>query len=96
MGTAPHNEFCLLCPADKDAKPDVLPVKELQELSASSHGATHPAVLLLFPNSKPEADPKVVSKGNGIFVLNIKRPVVAGDQKTTLGFGMTVAGHTTE
>ncbi len=96
MGTAPYNEFCLLCPADKDEKPDTMEVKSLTELSASSHGATHPAVLLLFPNAKPEDQPKIVSKGNGIFVLNVKRPVVAGDQKTTLGFGMTIAGHTSE
>jgi len=96
MGTAPHNEFCLLCPADKDVKPDTMNVKELHELSATSHGATHPVVLLLFPNSKPENDPKMISKGNGIFVLNIKRAVTAGDAKTSLGFGFTVGGHTME
>jgi len=96
MGTAPHNEFLLLCPADKDVKPDPMEVKAAHELSASSHGATHPAVLLLFPNSKPEETPRVLSKGSGIYVLNIKRPVVAGGMKTTLGFGMTVAGHTAE
>ena len=27
MGTAPYNEFCLLIPADKDKKPDLLDVE---------------------------------------------------------------------
>jgi len=96
MGTAPHNEFLLLCPADKDVKPDTMELKAAHELSAESHGATHPAVLLLFPNAKPADAPRVVSKGAGIFVLNIKRPINAGGMKSTLGFGMTVAGHTAE
>lgn len=96
MGTAPHNEFCLLCPADKDTTPALMAVKALHELSATSHGATHPAVLLLFPNPKPEDTPKVISKGKGIFVANLKRTLVAAGEKTTLGFGLTVAGHTTE
>lgn len=96
MGTAPHNEFCLLCPANKDVKPETMAVKDLHELSAMTTGATHPSVLLLFPNSKPEAEPKLASKGSGIFVLNVKRPIVAGNEKTTLGFGFTVAGHLSE
>jgi hypothetical protein len=96
MGTAPHNEFLLLCPADKDVKPDAMEVKAAHELSAASHGATHPAVLLLFPNSKPDDQPSVINKGNGIVVLNIKRPMIAGERKTSLGFGLTVAGHTSE
>jgi hypothetical protein len=96
MGTAPHNEFCLLCPADKDVKAETMEVKAMHELSASAHGATHPAVLLLFPTSKPADEPNLLSKGGGIWVLQVKRPIVAGSGKTTLGFGMTVAGHTTE
>jgi hypothetical protein len=68
----------------------------LTELSASSHGAAHPAVLLLYPNSKPEAEPRIVAKGNGIFVLNLKRTIIAADQKTALGFGFTVAGSIRE
>lgn len=96
MGTAPHNEFCLLCPADKDNKAEAMEVKAMHELSAAAHGATHPAVLLLFPNSKPADEPNLLSKGGGIWVLQVKRPIIAGSAKTTLGFGMTVFGHTTE
>src|SRR5262249_39269103 len=33
MGTAPYPEFCLLVPANADAKPDTISAKELQELS---------------------------------------------------------------
>ena len=96
MGTAPYTEFCLLCPAEKDDKPDTMQIKALTDLSASAHGSTHPAVLLLFPNAKPEDGAKIASKGDGIFVVNVKRTVVAGDQKTMLGFSFTVAGHTSE
>ena len=38
------------------------------------------------------AGPKVVGKGEGVWVVNVRRPVVAGEEKTTLGFGITVAG----
>jgi hypothetical protein len=93
MDTAPHTDFCLLCPADKDEKPDPLELKALIELSGSSHGSTHPAVLMLYPNTKAEDGAKLAAKGNGIFVLNVKRTIAAGEQKTTLGFGFTVAGH---
>jgi hypothetical protein len=96
MGTAPHTDFCLLCPADKDPKPDLMELTAVRELSAMSHDSTHPAVMLLFPNSKPADQPAVVSKGKGIFVLNAKRPVAAGGQKTSLGFGFTIAGQTSE
>jgi hypothetical protein len=96
QGTAPYNEFVLLSPAEKDTKPDPMAVKALQELSASSHGSTHPAVLLLFPNPKPEETPKLANKGSGIFVVNLKRPVSVDDQKTTLGFALVLVGHTTE
>jgi hypothetical protein len=95
MGTAPYNEFCLLTPAGEDEKPDPMGLKNLYELSAKSNGGSHPSVMLLFPNSKPEDAPKVADKGAGVWVLNWKRPVAAGDQKGSLGFGLVVAGVTT-
>lgn len=96
MGTAPHNEFCLLTPAAKDDKPGLLDVKSLTELSSNATGSTHPSVLLLFPNAKPEDTPKIIDKGNKIWVLNVKRTVVANGEKAALGFGFTVNGHTME
>src|SRR5438128_7460894 len=60
MGTAPYAEFCLLVPAARDENPE--PMKEpktLHERSTRASGTSHPAVLLLFPNPKPEAQPKL-------------------------------------
>jgi hypothetical protein len=96
MGTAPHNDFCLLSPAAKDEKSDPMEMKALNDLSAQSTAGTHPSVLLLFPNSKPQDEPKIENKGNGIWVVNVKRAVAAGNEKASLGFGFTVAGHTAE
>jgi hypothetical protein len=93
-GTAPHTEFCLLSPAHADQKPDVMQMKALIEMSATITGSTHPSVLLLFPNSKPEEQPRAVSKGNAVWVVNVKRNVVAGELKSTLGFAFAVSGHT--
>jgi len=96
MGTAPYNEFCLLSPAAKDTKADTMEPKELHELSATAAGSSHPSVMLLYPNNKPEDQPKVISKPNATWVLNVKRPVDAAGSKTSLGFGLTVVGHTTQ
>jgi hypothetical protein len=96
MGTAPYNEFVLLSPAAMDTKAGPMEVKALHRLSGNSTGGTHPAVMLLYPNNKPADQPKVEDKGNGIWVLGVKRPVAAGDAKASLGFALTVAGHTSE
>jgi hypothetical protein len=97
MGTAPYTEFCLLCPAKEDAKADVLEPKALHELSEkSTSGGSHPAVVLLFPNPKPEAEPKIVGKGNSIWILSWKEDAASGDQKASLGLGLTIFGVTTE
>jgi hypothetical protein len=96
MGTAPYNEFCLLSPAGMDEKPEPMEVKALHKLSGNSTGGTHPAVMLLFPNPQPEDAPKTADKGNGIWVLAVKRPLTIGSDKAALGFAFTVAGHTSE
>ncbi len=96
MGTAPHTEFCLLCPPGKDTSPALMEVKSLIDLSGEVHGSTHPAVLLLFPNPRPGAEPTLASKGDGIFVVNVKRTITAANEKTTLGFGLVVKGHRKE
>jgi hypothetical protein len=96
MGTAPYTEFFLLGPAADDKKAEVLEPKALHELSEKTvSGGSHPAVMLLFPNPKPDAEPKMVGKGNGIWVLSWKVDALAGDQKTTLGIGPTLFGVTT-
>jgi hypothetical protein len=95
MGTAPYQEFCLLVSADRDRKPDLLPVKDLQELSTKSIGTSHPAVLLLFPNEKPKDMPQLVGKDNDHWVLNTKEDVTVGGKKVPagLGIGLTLIGH---
>jgi hypothetical protein len=90
--TAPHPEFCLICPADDDKTADDIETKKLIELSSKVNEGRHPAVLLLWPNNGKDDAVKVLDKGNGVLVATVKRPVVAGDTKTTLGFAVTVAG----
>lgn len=91
-GTAPHPEFCLMCAAEKDKSSAPLEKKALIELSSAVNDGKHPAVLLLFPNIAKDAGPKVQAKEGGIVLVNLRRTVVAGEVKTTLGFGITVAG----
>jgi hypothetical protein len=93
MGTAPYPDFGLLVPAHADAKPEPVSAKELQEMSAKASGGSHPAVFLLFPNPMPEDAPKLIDKGNGTWVLNIKQPVTAAGEKAAIGLGLTLIGH---
>lgn len=90
--TAPHSEFCLMSPAEKDRTAEPVELKKLIELSSEVNEGKHPAVLLLFPNHAKDDGPKVAGKGGGVWVVSVRRPVVAGETKTTLGFGITVAG----
>lgn len=92
-GTAPHPEFCLLTPADKEASPDPVAKADLIRKSSAVNDGKHPAVLLLFPYYGKDDGPAVVGKGDGVWVVNVRRPVAAGDVKGTLGFGVTVAGQ---
>jgi len=92
-GTAPTTDFCLLVPAAKDAKPDTMSMKALVELSGESTGGTHPGVVLLFPNHKPDPAPKLAAKGKNVRVLNIKCPVKVGDASATMGLGVAVSGN---
>ena len=92
MGTAPYNEFLLACPADDDKKPDLLMVKPLRELSAKTTD-NHPAVFLLFPAGKDAgAEPKLLSKPGGHWVLFVRLAARAGDKKAVLPLGLTLVG----
>jgi hypothetical protein len=90
MGTAPFSEFCLLSPAAEDKSAEALETKPLQELSGKTTG-THPGVMLLFP-AKDAAEPKLVDKGEGNWVLEFKQNASASGKKATLGIAVTVAG----
>jgi hypothetical protein len=92
MGTAPYNEFCLLCPADQDKKPDLIDVKELYELSGKSTARKHPALMMLFPNKTAAEAPAVEAKPKAHFVLSFRVPTKAGTEKSHLGFSITIIG----
>jgi hypothetical protein len=92
MGTAPHPEFLVLSPADKDTDPEPLEPKALIKLSSASTNGDHPGVMLLFPQPAREAGPKLLEK-DGVKVLAVRRPVEVEGKKTMLGFAFTVAGH---
>src|SRR5262249_36813905 len=96
MGTAPYNEFCLLVPAKMDEKPDVIDPKELRELSAKAIGGSHPGVLLLFPNEKPEDKPRLLDEGSETWAIATKRPVAVDGKKSdaALGVALALIGHT--
>lgn len=94
MGTAPFNEFGLLCGADTDTKPDPIEAMALHELSARSGGRKHPGVMLLFPNPKPAAAPAVAGKPNDTWVLNFRVPATADGKKADMGFGLVISGVT--
>lgn len=95
MGTAPYDDFCLLCPAKQDRKPDNMDTKPLQELSTTATTRKHPAVMLLFPNPMPADAPAIESKPNEVAVVSFKRPATAGGQKAAIGFSVVVVGQTT-
>jgi len=97
QGTAPYGDFLLLSPAAEDRKPDLMEAKALQEMSTKTiPDGNHPSVMLLVPNTKPEAAAKLFNvKAHSLWVLNWKEDVMVGDKKTTLGIGLTVFGVTT-
>jgi hypothetical protein len=94
MGTAPYNEFALLCPAAEDKTPDLMDVKELYELSGKSTGRKHPGIVLLFPNKTPPDAPAIEAKPKEHVVLSYRVPANAGVQKAHLGFSLVVVGVT--
>jgi len=95
MGTAPFPEFCLLSPAAEDKKPDPMDPKDLYELSAKAPMASHPGIMLLFPNDKPPDKPELASKEMDTWVLNVKADATSGGSKAPLGLGLTLVGHST-
>jgi len=92
MGTAPYSDFFLTVPAADDKKEGPMEVKALQEASAKSTG-NHPGVFLLFPGKEAAAEPKLVSKAGGHWILMVTQEVSIGDKKATIGVGLNLIGH---
>jgi hypothetical protein len=92
-GTTPHPEFCLMSAAEKDKSAEPMAKKDLIELSSEVNDGKHPSVLLLFPYYAREEGPRLLGKENGVWVAAVRRPVLAGETKASLGFAITVAGQ---
>ena len=92
-GTAPHPDFLMLLPLADDTTLDPLDGKTLLKLSAKATGGDHPGVMLLFPQSAKQAEAKLVSKGGGVSVLTFTRKLTTDDGPATIGFAVTVRGH---
>ena len=90
--TAPHPDFCLICPADEDKSADDVEKQKLIELSSKVNEGRHPAVLLLWPHNAKVDAVKVLDKGDGLLVATVNRAVASGELKAKLGFAITVAG----
>jgi hypothetical protein len=93
MGASPTTNFCLLVAADMDTSPAPLEPKALVEKSMKSIGTGHPAVLMLFEESKATAAPQLVTKLGNHTVLSLRENVLAGKEKASIGFGLTLVGH---
>jgi hypothetical protein len=92
-GSAPYQEFCLLCDIKKDTKPGTMEVKELIEQSAASLGGSHPSMMLLFPQPQLDIKPKLADEGKGHWSLRSVLRIEADGKPGKLGIGLTVAGH---
>jgi hypothetical protein len=92
QGTAPHPDFLLLIPIEDDMSLEVLEAKTLQKLSRKVTGSDHPAVMLLFPNSAKNAEPKIVAKPGNVQIFNFVAKLKCDDTPVSLGFGLTVSG----
>lgn len=90
--SAPHTEFALLVPADKDTNADEMEPKTLYKLSFASTGGEHPGVLLLYPGDGKAKEVKIQDRGSHVWTLNVPRTVLSPDGKADFGFGLTIAG----
>ncbi len=93
-GTAPHQDFCVLCPADKDTNPEPREIAKLIELSSKVTGTAHPSVMLLFPVKKPAElkEAKLNSPATGIQTLVVTRDAKGEKTKTKIGFAFVIEG----
>lgn len=90
--TAPHQDFALLSPVTEDQTPEPVELKDLIKLSTKVLGGDHPAVMLLFPHQGKEEAPELVEQKDGIQCVRLRRPVTAGEAKTSLGLSVVVQG----
>jgi hypothetical protein len=88
-------DFILLVGAKFDAKPALMDPKMLSEASGDSIESAHPAVFMLWPNSKPGKEPELVARPKQHQILNASAELtVAGKATgTRFGIGLTLVGY---
>jgi len=93
-GSSDFQDFLVILDAAKDTKTELMDPKHMVETSAKSIGTGHPAVFMLFPNSKPGAAPALAAMPKNHWVLQTKEDVTVAGKKTgtSLGFGLTLVG----
>jgi hypothetical protein len=94
-GKSQFTEFLVLSAATKDSDPDAMTPKALVEMSSKSIGTGHPAVFMLFPNSKP-GKTELESKAKEHWVVNTGIAVQASGMRGLLGIGLTLVGEADE
>jgi hypothetical protein len=94
-GTAPYRDFCILCPAAEDTKPDVLTLKAIVKKSGTATGGTHPVVMLLFPYPNPEELP-AIRQYDKRAAIGIRGTLAIEKKTQELGFALTVVGKSTD
>lgn len=88
-------EFGILTYAKDDTKTDLMDAKAMVDRGGDSLELAHPAVFMLWPNTKPGKEPELAPRPKGHWVLNSKYGLVVGDKATgaNLGVGLTLVGH---
>jgi hypothetical protein len=90
-----YQDFALLTTAKADTKPGLMEAKALHDKSADSLELAHPAVFMLWPNTKPGKEPDLASRPKNHWVLNTKCNLVVGGKAAdaTIGIGLNLVGH---
>jgi hypothetical protein len=88
-------EFVLISGAKADTRTMLMDAKALHEISGDSIGSGHPGVFMLWPNTKPGAEPSLAARPKDHWVLNAKANLVVGGKATgtPIGIGLNLVGH---
>ena len=88
-------EFILVAGAKADTRTSLMDAKALHEISGDSIGSGHPGVFMLWPNTKPGAEPSLAARPKDHWVLNAKAKLMVDGKAigTPLGIGLNLVGH---
>jgi hypothetical protein len=90
-----YQDFVLVTEAKADPRATLMDAKALHDISGDSIGSGHPGVFMLWPNTKPGAEPSLAARPKDHWVLNAKAELVVGGKATgtPLGIGLNLVGH---